>query len=297
MRNNKFKKIMLTLLLLWAIYYSYNNYFRSVKINSKINRDSEHYINDLYQTDAKFYNQLNSAEKKLFKKFVEHYENLDSKVKINFNTYGCQDFSKCNVSLTKVYNALWIDHPELLQVTSLHYRYATESPEVTFYLEPLSKFKLFHHLKVRKTQRIIEDIRKETENMTDYEKIIYVYEWMGDNAKYDYAFTYSSKNQSAYNSLVKGKGVCASFAKASQLIFQNIGIESQIVRGYADGDHMWNLVKYNGKYYQFDPTVSAGRKKDSPYYYDGLIQKQFSNYSMENAELHPKLAKDEFFKK
>ena len=78
---------------------------------------------------------------------------------------------------------------------------------------------------------------------------------------------YSSSNQSAYSFFTKGSSVCAGFAKASQLLFQNIGINSYLVM---NTDHMWNYVEYEGKYYVFDATMGTGFRKDSNNYYSGL---------------------------
>ena len=86
------------------------------------------------------------------------------------------------------------------------------------------------------------------------EKIKYVYNWMGNNTSYDKTFTWSSKNQSVYSVFMSKEAVCAGFAKASQIIFQNIGIESYGVAGQTGGPHMWNIIEYDGKYYFFDST-------------------------------------------
>ena len=112
-----------------------------------------------------------------------------------------------------------------------------------------------------------ENIKKETKNMNDKEKIIYVYNYVASH-NYDKLFTYSSFNQSAYSFFTGGESVCAGFAKASQIIFQNIGIKSYLV---LSTNHMWNYVEYEGKYYIFDATVGTSfRDKTNSMYYDGL---------------------------
>ena len=57
-----------------------------------------------------------------------------------------------------------------------------------------------------------------------------------------------SKNQSIYNVFMNKNAVCAGFAKASQVIFQNIGINSYTITGESTGPHMWNVVELDGKY-------------------------------------------------
>ena len=125
--------------------------------------------------------------------------------------------------------------------------------------------------------------------MSDYEKIKYVYEWMGENSDYDRSFTYMAKNQSAYNVFINKNAVCAGFAKASQMIFQNIGIESYGVSGNTTGPHMWNIIKYKGKYYFFDSTVATSVPRTSKRYYNGLKQTTMDDYKMDNPEWYPEI--------
>ena len=68
-------------------------------------------------------------------------------------------------------------------------------------------------------------------------------------------------DQTAYGALVKGKAVCAGYAKAYQLLLQEVGITSWYIRG--DGvnltagttePHAWNAVLLDGKWYYTDVT-------------------------------------------
>ncbi len=83
---------------------------------------------------------------------------------------------------------------------------------------------------------------------------------------------------------MKKNAVCAGFAKASQVIFQNIGINSYAVTGTTTGGHMWNIVEIDGKYYYYDSTVAACRKKTSKGYYDGLKQEEFADYKLDHPD-------------
>ena len=143
-----------------------------------------------------------------------------------------------------------------------------------------------------KIQRIIDNIKTETKGMSDIDKIHYVYEWIGENNDYDKTFTYMSKNQSIYNVFMKKNAVCAGFAKASQVIFQNIGINSYTITGNSTGPHMWNVVELDGKYYFYDSTVAtSARTKETSWYYDGLKQDFMSSYTVDHAEWYPKIEK------
>ncbi len=294
MKERKFYKYVFIIFMILASIYSYNNYLRPIKINNKINRDSEHYINDLYQSDAYYYNKLNKQEKMFYDDIVKYVKEGKRKAKINLTKYGCKKLVGCSVNIHDIYFFVTMDHPELIELTYLRYENENNSSIIEIEINNLSRFNFINKLHIKKMQRIVEDIRKATENMTDIEKIEYVYNWIGDNTKYDFAFTYSSKNQSAYNSLVKGGGVCASFAKTSQIIFQNIGIESWVVMSY---DHMWNVIKLNDKYYFFDSTVASAIRKDGLGYYNGLNSSYLQGNKLKHPDFFPKISTDEYYKK
>ena len=278
----KKKKILAIILLILSLYL-YKNYFCLVDINPKINRNSSTYINDLYASDERIYkNYLDSTEKIIYRKLIT--SSLEHTLKVNTKINN----NKSDIS--KVYNAILVDHPELLNFGSLSYTY-NEAGDYEIIVNSATPLRFITWLNMAKIQRIIQEIKEKTQNMSDYGKIRYVYDWIGKNTKYDKAFTYMAKNQSAYNVFINKNAVCAGFAKASQIIFQNIGIESYGVLGETSGAHMWNIIKYKGKYYFFDATVAASLKEESKHYYDGLKQTTMENYRMYNPEWYPEIEK------
>ena len=195
-----------------------------------------------------------------------------------------------DTSVSEVADAIITDHPELLNFGGMRYSWdSLGNYEIEVKNAPPI---ILEQINISKIERIIYKIKQETKNMSDYEKIKYVYEWMGENSDYDRTFTEMAKNQSAYNVFINKNAVCAGFAKASQIIFQNIGIESFGVSGYTSGPHMWNIVKYEGKYYFFDSTVATSVPKTSKRYYNGLKQTTMNDYKMDNPEWYPKIEEE-----
>ena len=199
--------------------------------------------------------------------------------------FHCVDYEDCGDVIRYASEALYVDHPELMNYAGYSWRYSNG----VFRLKLHPAYQLFikDFIGVITTESILSKIEKETKNMTDQEKILYVYDWIGDHTDYDHYFTYTSKNQSIYNVFVKKNAVCAGFAKASQIIFSRIGIESYIVNGESDDYHMWNIVKYEDKYYYFDSTIAVGYKKDSPHYYEGVMQEYMNEYHAFYPEWYP----------
>ena len=236
-----------------------NFYYRPVN-NKNITdkyRKSSAYVNNLYKSDEFFKNKLlDKKGKKVYEKIINMSLNDTKKAEVS-----CND---CEGIMHEVYCALYLDHPELISYKGVSYRGYPNYIEI---YNDQNLGKLQTYLGTRRIEREMDIIRKETTGMSDKEKIIYVYDYVASH-NYDQIFMYSKSNQSAYSFFTKGSSVCAGFAKASQMIFQTLGIESKLV---VDDDHMWNYVKYKDKWYIFDATVGTSyldKKVDR--FYDGL---------------------------
>lgn len=86
---------------------------------------------------------------------------------------------------------------------------------------------------------------------TDYEKALWLHDWLIFNADYDESLTVHA----ARGVLLDGTGVCESYALAYQMLLGEIGIPSIYVTGYARGElHAWNLVSLEDEWYHIDTT-------------------------------------------
>lgn len=84
---------------------------------------------------------------------------------------------------------------------------------------------------------------------SDYEKIKYFHDWIINNTKY-------TSNGPAYKSeadgpIVYGKALCEGYSKAFMYLCQSADIPCVCV---VSSNHMWNMVKLNGKWYNVDVT-------------------------------------------
>ena len=237
-------------------------------------------------SDERIYNNyLTETQKLAYEDLKDMFKKREIKRKLDLNKYNKVPSEIASDILTAT-EAIMLDHPEMLQLSIAGYHYNNSMIEAR--VEFAINNPVMEAINTLKIRRIIDDIRKETEDMNDLDKIKYVYEWIGENAVYDHLFTYTSKNQSIYNVFIKGNAVCAGFAKASQVIFQNIGIESMTVSGQTSGPHMWNIIKYNDKYYFYDSTYAASiNDKTNPRFYDGLIQEELNNHIPDYKEWYP----------
>lgn len=111
-----------------------------------------------------------------------------------------------------------------------------------------------------------------TGDMSDYEKLKVVTQWIVDNMSYDYSYY----NRTAYSALYsdnKGFVVCTGFATLFYYFCQELQIECEVVIGHygneAEGfeageqniNHAWNIVKMGDKWYEVDLVVADGYKE------------------------------------
>ena len=91
------------------------------------------------------------------------------------------------------------------------------------------------------------------EEMTDFEKVKFVNDYIVKNTMYSEDSVASS--HSAYAVAYEGKGVCQGYALFAQKLMQALGLESMYVVGEVyTGGHAWNLVKVDGEWYHLDTT-------------------------------------------
>lgn len=107
-----------------------------------------------------------------------------------------------------------------------------------------------------------------TSGMSEREKVRTIHDWLIMNACYDR--TYSIHGPDGV--LLKGTGVCSSYAYAAELLLTKAGIANRYLSGTttggSSGGHAWNLVRVDGQWYHLDctwddPTRANGKvKKD-----------------------------------
>lgn len=93
----------------------------------------------------------------------------------------------------------------------------------------------------------------------DIEKMKYIHDYLVDTIEYDQ--TFGEKNiYNIYGALVSKTCVCEGYAKASQYLLNEAGLENIIITGTAtnsDGkteNHAWNYVNIDEKWYAIDTT-------------------------------------------
>lgn len=283
------KKRIIIYIVLVILFTIINFYIRPINKNELITedyKDSDSYINDLYYSDEKFKSNLSADGKKVYDALVESSKKNETTIKVSCSEECANDFSNA-------YYSLYLDHPELLGFVGVDYcKYEDENLICKNY-SGISKLKTT--LGTQRILREVDVVKRDTKNMNDKDKIIYVYNYVASH-NYDHIFMIAKSNQSAYSFFTGGKSVCAGFAKASQILLQNVGIDSMLV---LTPEHMWNIVKYEDKWYTFDATVGASyRNKKHKNYYEGLgrttIDEYVGLFNDQYPEIEDEMLKDKF---
>lgn len=113
-------------------------------------------------------------------------------------------------------------------------------------------------------------------NMTKYEKVKAVHNWMIRNVKYDYYSLMQGYvpevSHTAKGALIKKVAVCDGYAHAYQMVMKKLKVPCRFVVGKSKGiGHAWNMVQLSGKWYHVDvtfddPIVNGSNKNKTPYY-------------------------------
>ena len=146
--------------------------------------------------------------------------------------------------------------------------------------------------------RILSGVNK---NWSDFEKILYIHDYLVTNCHYDLTF----RHYQAYDAIVNNTAVCQGYSEAYKVLLNKLGIPCEIVTSYKL-NHAWNAVKLNGKWYYVDVTWddplfnNLGRVyhryflKSSKYFHDDHNPALIQNHNTNDYKYSGKLKKSYF---
>lgn len=162
--------------------------------------------------------------------------------------------------LSTVVDALWADYPEFFWLgRGYGYSYENTAPyrvtQVSFaYTMTGSALAQAKSQFDSKLNELVQGLS----GKSDYEISKLLHDRVAAAVQYDLSV---SSEQDAYGALVKGRAVCAGYARAYQCLLLKMGIEAWYVSGVsikpstgASENHAWNLVKLDGQWYYTDVT-------------------------------------------
>jgi len=132
--------------------------------------------------------------------------------------------------------------------TADYYTTATQEAEVTEEIE-----------------RVLDSLGVKNEEVSDYEKIIRIYNYICENIVYDTGHVCNDDCRlmhTAYAAIIQKKAVCQGYAVLLYRMLEEVGIDTRVVFGISHGEnHTWNISKLDSYYYLLDSTWDAGDTK------------------------------------
>lgn len=190
-----------------------------------------------------YYSQLGEEEQLIYRELLQGVRNMETTIYLNAGK---------DSSTGTVYEYLLYDRPELFWCSgssqmTVYEEYTVFCPQYTCTSEEMETRRL-------ETEQAADECNEKIdENLSDYDKIRMVYEYLINTVDYD---ENAADNQNIYSALVGKRSVCAGYSRAAQYLLEKLGIECIYVTGEVaeQGAHAWNIVLCNDRYYQMDVT-------------------------------------------
>ncbi len=214
-----------------------------------------------------YYDQMNREEKQIYDALLQCVQKGEKSIKLeNVELITYEDY--CH----RAAFGLTYDHPELFWLKS-GYSMSKRYNRTQGYGDITLEFMQYSYWdysmdKTKKSQELADAVTKVANlarnKTSDYDVIQFVHDYLVENAIYDHDAlnefykTYHNASCeyifSAYGCLINKKTVCAGYAKAFQMIMQELGYECIYVVGDAGGSHAWNCVFLEEEGYFVDIT-------------------------------------------
>ncbi|MDE6426139.1 MAG: leucine-rich repeat protein [Ruminococcus sp.] len=117
-----------------------------------------------------------------------------------------------------------------------------------------------------------------SDNMTDFQKVKIIHDWICRNTVYDSGLSGDRKNHNDASVLMNDSTVCEGYARIANILYNTAGIESCYVSGIG---HAWNIVKIGSNYFHIDTTWDDGEEISYEWFMksDDEIKKSDGNHA------------------
>lgn len=255
-------------------------------------------INDAINSDKYTVEEYANFQQELNNKTFYYYNHLSDEQKDDYITlyFAVLNFDKsCKVEVSEdelktILFAIIYDNSNIFWLSGdytyyVHSEYIELVPEYSYTKEDANT------ISVNLQNRINKIISGIPAYSNDFEKELYLHDYICDNTVYDDA-TYLNGGDTAHSSLLEGKSICEGYARAMQILLDAVGIENYLVVGDGTSEgvtepHMWNIVNIDGQNYHLDVTWndSVTRNADGYFYFnvtDDYILRDHSNLAPQN---------------
>jgi hypothetical protein len=194
-----------------------------------------------------YYNNLNDREKEAYVTMYSSFMNFEDSVVMEID----------GKALKSVFTAVLYDNPHIFWIAN-DYQYIENNASVTFTPSYRKTSAEAQQITTLLNARVDKIITYANTLSTDYEKELYIHNYICENTAYDELLKQSG-GDSAYDSLLYGKAICEGYSRAVQILLDAVDIDNYLVvgDGLSNGEtapHMWNVVEIDNLNYYLDAT-------------------------------------------
>lgn len=203
------------------------------------------------------YNSLTDTQKYVYDVVTAAALNYDRSVKFPINRKVTFD------DLFAAYQTLYLDEVRLYYIDTVM-EYVTDRS--TDYITDMNISYIYTGTQVENMNAEMAKAEAEilsgvTPSMSEYETVKYIHDALIQRCTYTLD---GSDITSPYGAMVRGTAQCQGYSRAFSYLCNLCGIETDIVLGVANEEHMWNMAKINGKWYHIDLTWDDPDRTDFP---------------------------------
>ena len=263
------KKFLLKLLLIVLIVSlsgpiteKVNIYLEEKKIEeSKPTQEERLNFVELLNDNTYYY--FNSLDEKEKEAYITMYSSF-----MNFEETFVMEIK--GESLKTVFTAVLYDNPHIFWVDN-EYQYLVNEKSVSFTPNYRNTSAEAQVILTQLNEKISDIIAEADKLKTDYEKELYIHDYICNNTVYDENLSQGS-GDSAHDSLLYGSAICEGYSRAVQILLDAVDIDNYLVVGEGQSEgttepHMWNVVEINNQNYYLDATWNDSGADDTIVYF------------------------------
>ena len=273
------------LFLCCILFFNVSKSFQQKAIENEISNDK--YTAEEFE---KFQQQLSTKTFYYYNSLTD--EQKDAYITLYYAVLNFDESCKVKISEAELKNILYsiiYDNSNIFWLSG-NYTYYSHENYIELFPEYNHSTNEVESISTKLNNKINEIVSALPINATDYEKELYLHDYICDNTVYDDS-TFKNGGDTAYSSLLNGKSICEGYSRAMQILLDAVGIKNYLVigDGISEGvtePHMWNIVEIDGYNYHLDATWNDSVTNGSDCYFyfnvtDEYIRKDHLNIEPE----------------